>query len=109
MSHSNSEKENINNELEKQTFKDIKNTKVRKILFTKFFNNINDKIPDGDKIIKQKNNLVLKSICSNMKYINDENIILVHDNIMEIIGINTDSNGLIIISKNLYKDNKIPR
>lgn len=104
----NSKKENINFGLEKQTFKDIKNIKIRKILLEKFVNRINDNIHDGDEIIKQKNNLVLKSICSNIKNINEENIILEYDNIIKIIGINIDDKGLIILNKSLYKDNKIP-
>lgn len=74
----------------------------------KFVNRINDNIHDGDEIIKQKNNLVLKSICSNIKNINEENIILEYDNIIKIIGINIDNKGLIILNKSLYKDNKIP-
>lgn len=110
MSHSNSnEKENINVGLKKSTFKDIKNIKDRKLLLSKFVNEINDNIPDGDEMIKQKNNLVLKSICSNIKYINDENIILDSDNIIKIIGININNKGLIIINKSLYKDHKIPK
>lgn len=104
----NSKKENINFGLEKQTFKDIKNIKIRKILLSKFVNEINDNIHDGDKMIKQKNNLVLKRICSNIKCINEENIILEYDNIIKIIGINIDDKGLIILNKSLYKDNKIP-
>jgi hypothetical protein len=105
----NSEKENINAGLKKSTFKDIKNIKDRKLLLSKFINEINDNIPDGDEMIKQKNNLVLKSICSNIKYINDENIILDYDNIIKIIGININNKGLIIINKSLYKDHKIPK
>lgn len=90
-----------------KNWKNIKSLKNKKILLSNFINKINENI--NDEIIIQKNKLVLKSLISNLKYINDNNIILTNEEISKIIGIDTNDNGLIIISNFLYKSKKIPR
>lgn len=115
MNHNNEDekKENKNiEELHLSTFKNIKNIKLKKLLLSNFVNNINNDIYNEnviDEIIKQKNKLLLKSICSNLKYINEDNIILNSNRIIYIVGININNNGLINIDKVLYKNNKIPK
>lgn len=109
----NSDKENINKQdLQKKTFKNIKSIKKKKLLLSNFVDNTNNNIYNEDciyKVTKQKNILVFKSICSNLKFINEENIILDLDKIVKIIGIDINKDGLISIDKTLYKDNKIPK
>jgi hypothetical protein len=99
------DKEKIENN--QKTWKDIKSLKTKKMLLSHFIDKINENV--NEEIIIQKNKLLLKSLNLNLKYINDDNIILIGDDISEIIGINTNENGLIIINSVLYKNKKPPR
>lgn len=95
--------------IENQTnvWKNIDKLKIKKMLLTNYIDNINDNI--DDELIKQKNRLILKSLILNLKYINDDNIIMNDKEIVDIIGINTNDNGLLSINNILYKNKKIPR
>ena len=90
-----------------KNWKKIKRVKIKKILLTDFINRINHNI-DNNMII-QKNRLLLKSLSLNLKYINDDNIIINNNKIYKIIGININEDGLLTINNDLYKDNKIPK
>lgn len=96
--------DNIENKI---LWKNIKSIKIRKILLYNFVEAINER--NENIIVIQKNRLLLKSLCSNLKYIDDNNINLDSNKIKEIIGISINSDGLLCISKELYKEKKIPR
>jgi hypothetical protein len=91
--------ENVENY--QKNWRSIKSLKTKKMLLSNFIDKINENI--NEEIIIQKNKLLLKSLNSNLKYINDNNIILTGDKISKIIGIDINEDGLIIISSVLYK------
>lgn len=93
--------DNIENKI---LWKNIKSIKIRKILLYNFVEAINER--NENIIVIQKNRLLLKSLCSNLKYIDDNNINLDSNKIKEIIGISINSDGLLCISKELYKEKK---
>ena len=88
-------------------WKNIKSLKTKKMLLSNFIDKINESVDDN--IIIQKNKLLLKGLTSNLKYIDDDNIILLHEEISQITGIDINDNGLLIINNILYKNKKIPR
>lgn len=92
---------------DQKIWKSIKSLKTKKMLLSNFIDKINENI--NEEIIIQKNKLLLRSLNSNLKYIDDNNIILNGEEISEIIGINTNENGLIIINNVLYKNKRTPR
>lgn len=87
-------------------FKYIKSIKIKKQLLTSYIDKFNEEV--DSEINKQKNKLLLKGICSNLKYINEDNIILKQNNIIYINGI-YEENGLLFICNELYKNKKIPK
>lgn len=94
----------INNENEEITFKKIKSKKIKKELLLNYFEEINNYV--DDETIQKKNTLIFYSLYSNLKHINEDNIILKDGKIKEIIGL-VLKNDLLYISKVLYKNNKI--
>lgn len=98
---------NSNNENEEIiTFKKIKSKKIKKELLINYIKEINNYI--DDKTTQQKNLLIFKSLYSNLKYINEDNIILENNKIKCINGL-FEKNYLLHISKILYKNNEIPK
>lgn len=91
----------------KKNWKDIKSSKIKKMLLSKFINKINESVDDN--IIIQKNKLLLKSLLSNLKYIDDNNITLINEEISQITGVDINENKLLTINNLLYKNKKIPR
>lgn len=103
--------ESIDNKEEIENYqkiwKNIKSLKIKKMLLSNFIDNINKNI--DDKLIVQKNKLLLKSLHLNLKYIDEDNIILKNGEIVKIIGVNINEKGLLLINNFLYKNKKIPR
>lgn len=98
--------DNNNKDEELITFKKIKSVKVKKQLLNNYVEKFNYNIED--EIKKQKNKLLFKSLCINLKHINEDNILLKENDIIYIIGI-YENNGLFFISDILYKKNKVPK
>lgn len=94
-------------EEEQLIWKNIKGAKIKKGLLFDYINNINEK--NENNLVIQKNKLLLKSLYSNLKYIDDNNIKIDSRKISNIIGITKNEDGLLVISKDLYKEKKIPR
>lgn len=94
-------------EEEQLIWKNIKRAKIKKGLLFDYINNIIEK--NENNLVIQKNKLLLKSLYSNLKYIDDNNIKIDSRKISNIIGITKNEDGLLIISKDLYKEKKIPR
>lgn len=86
-------------------WKNIKGIKKKKILLLKYIDNINER--NENKLVVQKNKLLLKSLYSNLNHIDDNNIIFESGEISNIIGITKNEDGLLIISKDLYKEKRI--
>lgn len=103
------EKGKYEQEQPKLLWKDIKDIKIKKKLLSNYVENINECIEN--KIIIQKNKLLSKGLCYNLKYIDENNIIFdfYEYKIINIIGILINKDGLLCISSNLYKNKKIPR
>jgi hypothetical protein len=102
-------KENYEQEQTKIIWKNIKDIKIKKNLLYNYVEDINECIEN--EIIIQKNKLLSKSLCYNLKYIDENNIIMdfYEYKIINIIGIYINKDGLLCISSNLYKNKKIPR
>lgn len=88
------------------SFKNIKSIKFKKMLLNDYILKINEQI--YDKITKQKNKLLLKSLLINFKYIDEDNIILEDNIIVYINGLYVENN-LLRISNIIYKNQKIPK
>lgn len=83
-------------------FGEIKNIKYKKILLSKYIEDINK---NNENINIQKNNLILKTLFTKLKDINENNIIIKNGKINEIHGI-IIKNGLLILTNELYKNKK---
>lgn len=83
-------------------FGEIKNIKYKKILLSKYIEDINK---NNENINIQKNNLILKTLFTKLKDINENNIIIKNGKINEIHGIIIE-NGLLILTNELYKNKK---
>lgn len=83
-------------------FKDI-NPKYKKKLIENFIEKINNK--NDNNINIQKNNLILKTLCSKLKDIDENNIIIKQGEIIEIKGV-INNKGLLNINNDLYKNKK---
>lgn len=86
-------------------------TKYKNLFLKKFIENIieQEEYIENDDIVKNKNKfflLTLKNILlKNIKEIDDKNIIFKDNNIIEIKGINRNTDGLLYIdSEKLYKN-----
>lgn len=98
--------DNDNKDEELITLKKIKSVKVKKQLLNNYVEKFNYNIED--EIKRQKNKLLFKSLCINLKHINEDNILLKENDIIYIKGI-YENNGLFFISDILYKKNKVPK
>lgn len=98
--------DNLKQKEEQLLWRNVKSAKTKKGLLSDYIDNINEK--NENKLVIQKNKLLLKSLYSNLKYIDDDNIKIDYGKISNIIGITINEEGLLIISKDLYKDKRIP-
>lgn len=100
--------ENIrNNENEEIiTLKKIKSKKIKRELLEDYIKEINENT--DDKTIQQKNRLIFKSLYSNLKYIDEDNILLKNNKIEYINGL-IIKNHLLFVSNVIYKNKKIPK
>ena|ERR1700730_6101502 len=84
------------------------NLKYKKILLSNFVENVNKNIEDNnEKNIIQRNNIILKNLCSNLKNIDDNNIEIKNGRLESIEGLLINEDGLIVPKINiLYKSKK---
>lgn len=85
-------------------FAELKKTKQKKILLEIYIDSINENINNDINI--QKNKIILKTLYTNMKNINENNIIMVDSKITRIEGLDISEDGLLILNNNLYKNKK---